>query len=107
MRAIRFHQYGAAEVLRLDDVEIPALAAGAARIKVAGTSFNGVDASIRAGNMQGPMPLTLPHTPGLDVAGTVVELGEGVDRLQVGDRVVGFLPFVVEGASAEYVVAAA
>lgn len=107
MKAIRFHQYGDADVLRLDDVEIPTPAAGEVRITVAGTSFNGVDANIRAGNMQGPMPLTLPHTPGLDVAGTVDELGEGVTGLQVGDRVIGFLPFVVEGASAEHVVVAA
>ena len=77
------------------------------RVRVAGTTFNGVDANIRAGRMQGPMPLTLPHVPGLDVAGTVDALGDGVDGLQVGDRVVGFLPFVVDGASADYVLAPA
>ena len=57
--------------------------------------------------MQGPMPLDLPHTPGLDLAGTVEALGQGVDGLQVGDPVIGFLPFVDDGAAAEYVVAAA
>jgi NADPH:quinone reductase-like Zn-dependent oxidoreductase len=57
--------------------------------------------------MQGPMPLTLPHTPGLDLAGTIDALGEGVRGLQVGDRVVGFLPFVDDGAAAEYVLAPA
>ena len=77
------------------------------RIRVAATTFNGVDGNIRAGFMQGPMPLTLPHIPGLDVAGTVDALGEGVSDLEVGDRVVGFLPFVVDGASAEYVLAPA
>lgn len=107
MKAIRFHQYGDADVLRLEDVDLPEPAAGEVRIHVAGTSFNGVDANIRAGNMQGPMPLTLPHVPGLDVAGTVDLLGEGVTGLAVGDHVVGFLPFVVDGASAEYVLAAA
>jgi NADPH:quinone reductase-like Zn-dependent oxidoreductase len=76
-------------------------------VRVAATTFNGVDGNIRAGFMQGPMPLTLPHVPGLDVAGTVDALGEGVDGLAVGDRVIGFLPFVVDGAAAEYVVAAA
>ena len=44
--------------------------------------------------MQGPIPVTLPHTPGLDVAGTVDALGEGVDGVEVGDQVVGFLPMV-------------
>jgi len=104
MKAIRFHEYGDAGVLRYEEVDTPAPAAGEVRVRVAGTSFNGVDANIRAGNMQGPMPLTLPHIPGLDVAGTVDALGEGVHNVEVGDRVVGFLPFVVDGASAELVV---
>ena len=107
MKAIRFHQYGDAEVLRYEDVTAPTPAAGEVRVRVAATSFNGVDANIRAGRMQGPMPLTLPHVPGLDVAGTVDAVGEGVTTPAVGDRVVGFLPFVVDGAAAELVVAAA
>lgn len=107
MKAIRFHQYGDADVLRYEDVDTPEPGAGQVRIRVAGTSFNGVDANIRAGNMQGPMPLTLPHVPGLDVAGTVDAVGAGVDGLAAGDTVVGFLPFVVDGASAEFVLAEA
>ncbi|OZC76355.1 NADPH:quinone reductase [Rhodococcus sp. 06-418-1B] len=104
MKAIRFHQYGDADVLRYEDVEIPVPAAGQVRVRVAGTTFNGVDGNIRAGNMQEPMPLTLPHIPGVDVAGTVDALGDGVDNRKVGDRVIGFLPFVTDGASAEFVV---
>jgi NADPH:quinone reductase-like Zn-dependent oxidoreductase len=107
MKAIRFHQYGDTDVLRYEDVAVPDPGAGQVRVRVAGTTFNGVDANIRAGNMQGPMPLTLPHVPGLDLAGTVDALGTGVDGLAVGDRVVGFLPFVVDGASADYVLAPA
>jgi NADPH:quinone reductase-like Zn-dependent oxidoreductase len=107
MKAIRFHQYGDAEVLRYEDVEVPTPGAGQVRVRVAGTSFNGVDGNIRAGFMQGPMPLTLPHVPGVDVAGTVDALGADVTGLQVGDQVVGFLPFVVDGASADYVLAPA
>lgn len=107
MKAIRFHQYGDADVLRLEDVALPSPGAGEVRVRVAGTTFNGVDGNIRAGNMQGPMPLELPHIPGLDVAGTVDEVGHGVEGLSPGDRVIGFLPFVVDGASAEFVVAPA
>jgi len=107
MKAIRFHEYGGPDVLRLEDVDLPVPSSGQVRVRVAGTSFNGVDANIRAGFMQGPMPLTLPHVPGLDVAGTIDELGEGVTDLKVGDSVVGFLPFVENGAAAEYVLAAA
>jgi NADPH:quinone reductase-like Zn-dependent oxidoreductase len=107
MKAVRFHEYGDPEVLRLEDVEVPIAGAGQVRVRVAATSFNGVDANIRAGRMQGPMPLDLPHIPGLDVAGTVDALGDGVDGLQVGDSVIGFLPFGDDGATAEYVLATA
>lgn len=107
MKAIRFHQYGDANVLQHEDVPVPDPGVGQVRVRVAGTTFNGVDANIRAGNMQGPMPLTLPHVPGLDLAGTVDALGADVDGVTVGDQVVGFLPFVVDGASADYVLAPA
>ena len=103
MKAIRFHQYGDPDVLRYEDAPVPDPGAGEVRVRVSGTTFNGVDANIRAGNMQGPMPLTLPHIPGLDLAGTVDALGTDVNGLTVGDRVIGFLPFVVDGASADYV----
>ena len=104
MKAVRFHEYGAPDVLRYEDVELPAPGAGEVRVRVAGTSFNGVDANIRAGNMQGPIPVMLPHTPGIDVAGTVEALGEGVTGFNLGDQVIAFLPMAGAGASAEYVV---
>ena len=107
MKAVRFHEYGDPSVLRYEDVEQPVPGAGQVLIRVAATSFNGVDANIRAGFMQGPIPVALPHTPGIDVSGTVTALGEGVDGFQVGDRVVGFLPMTDPGAAAEYVVAPA
>src|SRR3954468_8812990 len=107
MKAVRFHEYGGPEVLRYEDVDRPVPGAGQVRIRVAATSFNGVDGNIRGGFMQGPIPVTLPHTPGIDVSGTVVALGEGVGGLEAGDRVVGFLPMTGDGAAAEYVVAPA
>ena len=107
MKAVRFHDYGAPDVLIYEDIEQPDPGAGEVRVRVAATSFNSVDGNIRAGFMQGPMPLTLPHVPGLDVAGTVDALGDGVEELAVGDRVIGFLPFVVDGASAGFVLAPA
>jgi NADPH:quinone reductase-like Zn-dependent oxidoreductase len=107
MKAVRFHEYGDPSVLRYEDVEQPVPGAGQVLIRVAATSFNGVDGNIRGGFMQGPIPVTLPHTPGIDVSGTVAALGEGVTGIQVGDRVVGFLPMVADGAAAEYVVAPA
>ncbi|MER6187939.1 NADP-dependent oxidoreductase [Streptomyces sp. NPDC001652] len=107
MKAVRFHEYGGPSVLRYEDVEQPVPGAGEVRVRVAATSFNPVDGNIRGGFMQGPIPVVLPHTPGIDVAGTVDALGEGVDGIAVGDEVVGFLPMDGNGAAAQYVLAPA
>lgn len=107
MKAVRFHEFGDADVLRYEDVERPSAGAGEVVLRVAATSFNPVDDGIRGGYLQGPFPVALPHTPGIDVSGTVDELGDGVTGLTVGDAVVGFLPMVPDGAAAEFVVAPA
>ena len=107
MKAVRFHEYGDPGVLRYEDAEQPVPGTGQVLIRVAATSFNGVDGNIRAGFMQGPIPVSLPHTPGIDVSGTIAALGEGVAGFEIGDRVVGFLPMTGDGAAAEYVVAPA
>src|SRR5215210_9159873 len=101
MKAVRFHEYGDPDLLRYEDVEQPTPGAGQVRIRVAATSFNGVDGNIRGGFMRGPIPVVLPHTPGIDVAGTVDALGEGegVDGIEVGDKVIGFLPMAGTGAA--------
>ncbi|MFI1990608.1 NADP-dependent oxidoreductase [Actinoplanes sp. NPDC020271] len=107
MKAVRFHEYGDPDVLRYEDVEQPVPGAGEVRIRVAATSFNPVEGNIRAGRMQGPIPVALPHTPGIDIAGTIDALGDGVTGLAVGDRVIGALPLASRGAAAEYVIAPA
>jgi NADPH:quinone reductase-like Zn-dependent oxidoreductase len=107
MKAVRFHEFGEPGVLRLEEVDAPVPGPGQVRLRVAATTFNGVDGNIRAGRMQGPIPVALPHIPGLDVAGTVDALGEGVSGLELGQAVVGFLPMTDDGASAELVVAPA
>ena len=107
MKAIRFHEYGDADVLRDEDVEVPVPGSGEVRIRVAATAFNPVDAGIRGGYLREPFPVLLPHVPGIDAAGTVDALGANVSGRRVGDRVIGFLPMVPDGAAAEYVVAPA
>ncbi|WP_249998361.1 NADP-dependent oxidoreductase [Actinoplanes sp. M2I2] len=107
MKAVRFHEFGGPEVLRYEDADQPVPGAGQVRLRVAATSLNGVDANIRGGRMQGPIPVGLPHTPGFDVAGTVDALGADVDSVAIGDQVIGFLPMAGPGAAAEYVIAPA
>ena len=107
MKAVRFHEFGDPNVLRYEEVDEPVPGPGEVRIHVAATSFNGVDGGIRGGYLQGPFPVTLPHTPGIEVAGTVDALGSDVEGLAVGDPVIAFLPMTAPGAAAELVIAPA
>jgi len=105
MKAVRFHETGGPEVLHYEDAPMPAPASGQVRIRVAGVAYNPADGGMRGGFL--PIPITLPHTPGYDVAGTVDALGEGVDDLEIGDSIIGLIPMESDGAAAEYVVAPA
>jgi NADPH:quinone reductase-like Zn-dependent oxidoreductase len=107
MKAVRFHEYGEPDVLRYEDVEQPVPGAGEVRLRVAASAFNPVDDGIRGGYLRDVFPVRLPHIPGIEVAGTVDALGEGVTGVQLGDDVIGFLPMVAAGAAAEYAVAPA
>lgn len=89
MRAVRFHEYGPPAVLVVDAVDRPEPKAGEVLIKIRAAGVNPIDWKLRAGYMKQFMPLTLPYTPGLDAAGTVEALGEGVTGFAVGDRVFG------------------
>ncbi|MFE5338716.1 NADP-dependent oxidoreductase [Isoptericola sp. NPDC056578] len=107
MRAVRYSRYGDSDVLGVQEVGAPAPGPGEVLVQVAGTTFNPVDAGIRAGGLAQVFPLTFPHTPGIDVAGTVVAVGDGVIVPAVGQAVIGFLPMNEDGAAAELVVAPA
>lgn len=107
MKAVRYHQYGDADVLQYEDVERPAPAAGQVLLQVAGAAFNPADAGLRGGYLQQAYPPHFPATPGYDVSGTVVEVGEGVDGFSAGDAVIGFLPLGEGGAAAEFALAPA
>ncbi|MEV8100783.1 MULTISPECIES: NADP-dependent oxidoreductase [unclassified Streptomyces] len=107
MKAIRFHEFGSSEVLRYEDVDRPVPGPGQVLVRVAATSFNPVDDHIRAGVLAEMIPITLPYVPGIDLAGTVAELGADVTGLEVGDRVVAMLPLDSAGGAAEYVLAPA
>jgi NADPH:quinone reductase-like Zn-dependent oxidoreductase len=107
VKAVRFHEYGGIEVLRYEDVDRPQPAPGEVLVQVAGTAFNPVDIWFRAGVIHPIYPVTFPQTIGLDLAGTVVEQGEGVEVPAVGDAVIGFMPMTGPGAAAEFVAAPA
>ncbi len=99
MKAIRIQETGGPEVMRLEDIEKPTPKAGEVLIKVAAAGINYADLAQRQGAY-----LTRTHTPmtiGLEVSGTVEELGPGVTSPQVGSRIVA----LVASGYAEYTTA--
>lgn len=104
MKAVRYHRYGGSDVLRYEEASRPVPRPAQVLVKVAATSFNPVDAGIRGGYLAEVYDVSFPHIPGVDVAGTISEIGEGVRGWKVGDAVVAFLPLDADGAAAEFAV---
>lgn len=101
MTAIAIVKPGGPEVLVPERVAVPQPGTGQILIKVAAVGVNRPDISQRIGAY--PPPPGAPLTPGLEVAGEVVSLGEGVRRYRIGDKVCALVP---GGGYAEYCIAA-
>ncbi|WP_406153503.1 NADP-dependent oxidoreductase [Streptomyces sp. NBC_01023] len=103
MKKVSFAEFGGPEVLRLIDAEEPHTGPGRIRIAVRAAGINPVDWRVREGQILGAHPTELPSGVGLDAAGVVDEVGEGVEGVEAGDHVFG------EGAStyAEFAVLSA
>lgn len=83
MKAIRVHKTGGPEQLRYEEAPMPAAGPGEVLVKVAATGLNFIDVYHRSGLY----PMTLPFTPGSELAGSVEAVGEGVTGVAVGDAV--------------------
>jgi len=94
MKAIRVHEYGSPDVLRLEDIADPLAGEGEVLIDVEGAAVNPIDWKILSGSMKAFIPLPLPYTPGTEVAGTIFAIGKGVSGFAVGDKVFGFIGIV-------------
>jgi len=101
MKAIRIHEYGDGNTLRLEEVPRLSITDDQMLVRVHDIGVNPIDWKIRQGYMKQVMPLSFPYTIGQDFAGDVTECGKAVKRFHVGDRVFGF----ANGAYAEYVAA--
>jgi len=101
MKAIRYHQYGGPEVLTSETVPIPQPAEGEVLIKVHFAGVNPVDWKFRSGYLKEYAPLTLPHTPGIDVSGTIEAVGTSVKNFTKGQDVVA----LARGGYAEFALA--
>lgn len=105
MKAIRVAQYGQFKGFVFEDLPSSVPGKGEVLIKVAGSGVNPVDWKVLSGVMKAFIPLKLPFTPGVEVAGRIMALGEGVSTFSVGDEVFGFINIV--GGYATEVVASA
>jgi NADPH:quinone reductase-like Zn-dependent oxidoreductase len=114
MKAVVIHQYGDSTVLQLEEVAKPLIKTDSTNpklsnrvlIKVHATTVNPIDWKIRSGKFRLMPGNKLPLILGFDVCGEVVEVGTGVTRFEIGDRVYGTVG-LPGGADAEYTTAVA
>lgn len=104
MKAIRIHEFGGPDVLRTDNIAVPAPADDEVLVKVYATSINPIDWKIRKGASQAKFPVTLPFTLGWDVSGVVEQKGDNVTGFEVGAEVYSRPSPARNGAYAEYIV---
>ena len=84
MKAIRVHQFGGPEVLKLEEVADPQPGPGQVVVRVYAAGVNPVEAYIRTGTYASKP--NLPYTPGGDAGGVIIALGSGVTRVKQGSR---------------------
>jgi NADPH2:quinone reductase len=101
MKAIRVHQFGGPEVLKLEEIPTPKPDTGQVLVRVRAVGVNPYDTYMCAGTYA--IKPHLPYTPGSDAAGTIESVGPGVTRVKVGDRV--YTAQTLTGAYAEYALA--
>jgi NADPH:quinone reductase-like Zn-dependent oxidoreductase len=103
MKALVSQSYGPLEELALAELPKPAAGPGEILVRVEAASLNGADAKLPTGVMKAFAPIKHPFVPGIDAAGVVEAVGDGVTRFSPGDKVVASNGFA-SGAIAEYLV---
>lgn len=85
MKAVRFHEFGHADVLRVEEIADPTAGPGEVTIRIRAAALNHLDVDVREGTSR--FPVSVPHTLGVELAGEIEEVGEGVADWSPGDRV--------------------
>src|SRR5215217_467039 len=103
MRAVGVTQFGGPEALQIVDVPDEPLGAGQVRLRVQAAAVSPTDTHARSGAYAGRDPIkTPPWVPGMDVAGVVAEVGDGVEHVAVGELAMGIVvPFGPHGGYRE------
>ena len=89
MKAVVFHEFGHADVLRIEELPDPTPGPGEVVVDVTASALNHLDVDVREGVSR--FPIEFPHILGVEPVGRIAALGEGVDGWQVGDRVAIYL----------------
>lgn len=100
MKAIRVHKFGLDTPMQMDDVNEPQAGPGEVLIQNHATGAHPVDVTVRSAQHPFYVNFTPPYCPGVEAAGEVIEVGEGVEEFRVGQRVCGR---AIGGAYAEKV----
>jgi NADPH:quinone reductase-like Zn-dependent oxidoreductase len=90
MKAVRFHEYGGIDVLRVEEVPRPMPGPGQVLVEVRAAGIQPGEVMIREGARHGRLPARFPSGQGSDLAGVVAETGPEVRGVAVGDEVLGF-----------------
>jgi NADPH:quinone reductase-like Zn-dependent oxidoreductase len=85
VKAVRFHEFGGSDVLRLEELDDPVPGPGEVTIRIRASALNHLDVDVREGVSR--FPIEPPHVLGIEVAGEIEEIGPGVEGWQPGDRV--------------------
>ena len=99
MKALMIDGYGAPQSARIGETDRPALKDGSLLVKIYAAGINPFDYKLITGMMKDFMPISFPYVPGMDGAGVVAEIGQGVQDWRVGDAVLGMFE---TGTLAEY-----
>ena len=104
MKALQIIKYGEIkDSLDFNEVSKPTVKANYVLIEVKAAAINPIDKSIILGNLQGMLPLPLPSTSAYDVSGVVIEKGDDVSNIEIGDLVYSRVPQEQMGTLAEFV----
>ena len=91
MKAVLFREFGRSDVLSVEEVDDPRPGAGEVLIRNRASALNHLDVDVREGISR--FPVAFPHVLGVEVAGEIVEVGEGVTGWEPGDRV---NPYIID-----------
>jgi len=103
MKTVRIHEYGNADVLRIEELPVPQIAADELLIKIHAASVNPFDWKEREGYYKDMHMHSLPFTLGQDFSGTVEKVGSSVKGFKVGDDVYGRPSADRDGSYAEFI----